>query len=79
MNDKHTHTERNAHNYGQAMKTGKHEDKPQVLGQLLNIGNLLRRDYKKSFLLITLILKRQLTILVNTITNTRKWMCLLKS
>lgn len=30
------------------MKTGKHEDKPQVLGQLLTIGNFLRRDYKKA-------------------------------
>lgn len=54
------------------MKTGKHEDKLQVLGQLLTIGNLLRRDYKKSFLLVMLILKCQPTILVNTITNMHK-------
>lgn len=59
------------------MKTGKHEDKTQVLGQFLTIGNLLRSDYKKSFLLITLILKRQLTILVNAITNRHILMCLL--
>lgn len=52
-----THAHRNAHNYKQAMKTGKHEDKPQVWGQLLTIGNLIRRDYEKSFLLITLILE----------------------
>lgn len=44
----HTHTQRNAHNYKQAMKTSKHEDKTQVWGQLLAIGNLLRRDYKKA-------------------------------
>lgn len=52
------HTQTNALKYKQAMKTGKHEDKTQVLGQFLTIGNLLRSDYKKSFLLITLILKR---------------------
>lgn len=44
----HTHTETNALKYKQAMKTGKHEDKAQVLGQFLTIGNLLRSDYKKA-------------------------------
>jgi len=67
----HTRIQRNAHNYKQAMKTGKYEDKPQVLGQLFTVGNLLRRDYKKIFLLL-LMLKRKLTILVNAITNMHK-------
>lgn len=48
VNDTHRQRQRNVHNYKQAMKTGKHEDKPQVLGQLLVIDNFLRRDYKKA-------------------------------
>lgn len=42
--NRHTHIQRNACHYKQAMKTGKHEDKPQVFSQLLSFVNLLR-DY----------------------------------
>lgn len=48
VNDIYRQRQRNVHNCKQAMKTGKHEDKPQVLGQLLTIANFLRRDYKKA-------------------------------
>lgn len=37
--------QRYAHSYKQAMKTGKHEDKPQVL---VNSSTLLRTDKKTS-------------------------------
>lgn len=39
VNDIHRQRQRNVHNYKQAMKTGRHEHKPQVLGKLLTIGN----------------------------------------
>lgn len=61
------------------MKTGKHEDKPQVLGQLLTIGNFLRRDYKKSSFLRTLFLKNQLKLLTNAVLHMSKSMCLPKN
>lgn len=48
VNDIYRQRQRNVNNYKQAMKTRKHEDKPQVLGQLLTIGNFLRRVDKKA-------------------------------
>lgn len=78
MNDIYRQRQRNVHNYKQAMKTGKHEDKPQVSGQLLTIGNFLRRYYKKISLMI-LFLKSQLTVLTNVVVHVSKLMCLPKT